>query len=147
MTHEIRDATPQDEAAWRGLWQEYLDFYGVRLDPAVTDRTWARMMTTEAPLKGRLAIDDGQIVGFALHLHHASTWVMGEDCYLEDLFLTASARGKGLGRALIEDLIALARAQGWHRLYWHTDKNNATARKLYDQFVQSDGHIRYRMTL
>ena len=60
---------------------------------------------------------------------------------------TPTARGLGLGRALIDDLIALARAKGWHRLYWHTDEANATARKLYDSFLPPDGHIRYRMAL
>jgi GNAT superfamily N-acetyltransferase len=144
---DIRDATPADEGAWRGLWQQYLDFYEVSLSPQVTDRTWARMMDAASPLRGRLAFLDGKMVGFALHMHHPSTWVMGDDCYLEDLFLAPHARGKGLGRALIEDLIAIARAKGWHRLYWHTDEGNTTARKLYDQFVTSDGHIRYRMTL
>ncbi len=144
---DIRDATPADEGAWRGLWQQYLDFYEVSLSAQVTDRTWARMMDDASPLRGRLAFLDGRMVGFALHMHHPSTWVMGDDCYLEDLFLAPDARGKGLGRALIEDLIAIARAKGWHRLYWHTDEGNTTARKLYDQFVTSDGHIRYRMTL
>ncbi|MES2846253.1 MAG: GNAT family N-acetyltransferase [Pseudomonadota bacterium] len=144
---DIRDATPADEGAWRGLWQQYLDFYEVSLSAQVTDRTWARMMDDASPLRGRLAFLDGRMVGFALHMHHPSTWVMGDDCYLEDLFLGPDARGKGLGRALIDDLIAIARAKGWHRLYWHTDEGNTTARKLYDQFVTSDGHIRYRMTL
>jgi GNAT superfamily N-acetyltransferase len=144
---DIRDATPADQGAWRGLWQQYLDFYEVSLSPQVTDRTWARMMDAASPLRGRLAFLDGKMVGFALHMHHPSTWVMGDDCYLEDLFLAPDARGKGLGRALIEDLIAIARAKGWHRLYWHTDEGNTTARRLYDQFVTSDGHIRYRMTL
>ncbi len=144
---DIRDATPADEGAWRGLWQQYLDFYEVSLSAQVTDRTWARMMDDASPLRGRLAFLDGRMVGFALHMHHPSTGVMGDDCYLEDLFLAPDARGKGLGRALIEDLIAIARAKGWHRLYWHTDEGNTTARKLYDQFVTSDGHIRYRMTL
>lgn len=144
---DIRDATPADEGAWRGLWQQYLDFYEVSLSAQVTDRTWARMMDDASPLRGRLAFLDGRMVGFALHMHHPSTWVMGDDCYLEDLFLAPDARGKGLGRALIDDLIAIARAKGWHRLYWHTDEGNTTARKLYDQFVTSDGHIRYRMTL
>ena len=87
------------------------------------------------------------MAGFALHLHHSSTWVMGEDCYLEDLFVQPSRRGAGVGRALIEDLITLARKRGWHRLYWHTDTENHSARRLYDRFVQTDGHIRYRLTL
>ena len=89
----------------------------------------------------------GEMVGFAIHHNHPSTWVLGNDCYLEDLFLTEAARGKGLGRALIEDLIALARARGWQRLYWHTDEGNTTARQLYDRFTPSDGHIRYRLKL
>ncbi len=87
------------------------------------------------------------MLGFALHHHHASTWVLGDDCYLEDLFVSEAARGLGIGRALIDDLIVLARAKGWHRLYWHTDAGNARARSLYDSYVLSDGHIRYRMSL
>ena len=72
---------------------------------------------------------------------------MGEDCYLEDLFVEDGARGQGLGRALIEDLMVLAKARGWHRLYWHTDAGNLPARRLYDRFIASDGHIRYRLPL
>ncbi len=143
----IRDAEPGDEAAWRGLWSQYLAFYDVTLTPEVTAATWARLMDPASPMKMRLAVVDGVPVGFAIHLHHPSTWVAGEDCYLEDLFLAPAARGKGLGRALIDDLIALARARGWHRLYWHTDEGNATARKLYDSYVQTDGHVRYRLRL
>ncbi len=143
----IRDAEPGDEAAWRGLWSQYLDFYAVDLTPEVTAATWARLMDPASPMKMRLAVVEGEPVGFAIHLHHPSTWVAGEDCYLEDLFLSPTARGKGLGRALIDDLIARARARGWHRLYWHTDEDNVTARKLYDSYVQTDGHVRYRMKL
>jgi GNAT superfamily N-acetyltransferase len=147
MSVTIRDAGPADEAAWRGLWAGFLEFYQTRLDPAVTDRTWARLMDPAAPLKARLAVVDGVVLGFAIHQHHPSTWVMGEDCYMEDLFVAPAARGQGLGEALIADLVALARTRGWHRLYWHTDATNATARRLYDRFVQPDGAIRYRMKL
>ncbi len=147
MTIVIRDATPQDEADWRALWRQYLDFYEVVLAPEVTVATWARLMDAESPVKARLAFDGGKMVGFAIHLHHPSTWVIGEDCYLEDLFLAPEARGKKIGKRLLDDLIALARAKGWQRLYWHTDEENAVARRLYDRFVKSDGHVRYRMTL
>ena len=108
----IRDAEPGDEAAWRSLWSQYLAFYDVTLTPEVTAATWARLMDPASPMKMRLAVVDGVPVGFAIHMHHPSTWVAGEDCYLEDLFLAPAARGKGLGRALIDDLIALARARG-----------------------------------
>ena len=147
MTATIRDAATGDESGWRDLWAQYLAFYEVTLAPEVTAATWARLMDPASPVKARLAFDAGEMVGFAIHLHHPSTWVLGEDCYLEDLFLSPEARGKGIGKALIDDLIALARSRGWQRLYWHTDEDNTTARRLYDRYTASDGHIRYRLKL
>lgn len=147
MPLTIRDATPEDETGWRSLWEAYLAFYAVNLAPEVTDATWARLMDPVSPLKARLALRDGRITGFAIHQHHPSSWVAGDDCYLEDLFVAETARGGGTGRALIDDLMALARAKGWHRLYWHTDEGNARARALYDSYTPSDGHIRYRLML
>jgi GNAT superfamily N-acetyltransferase len=144
---DLRDATPSDQSAFLGLWFDYLAFYRVSLDPQVTAATWARLMDGASPVKARLAVLDGQVQGFAIHMHHPSTWVATEDCYLEDLYVAETARGKGLGRALIDDLIALARTNGWARLYWHTNETNTRARALYDQYAASDGHIRYRLTL
>ena len=147
MTYEIRAAIAADQMAWDGLWQSYLTFYGVTLAPEVTAATWARIIDPAHRMGCRLALEDGQVTGFAIHHAHCSSWVAGEDVYLEDLFVAPHARGTGVGRALIEDLIALGRAQGWHRLYWHTGHDNLAARRLYDSFCEEDGHIRYRLTL
>lgn len=147
MSVVVRDAAAGDAVQWHGLWAQYLAYYNVQLDPAITAKTWSRLMDANSPVKMRLAVQGGDVLGFAIHHHHASTWVTGDDCYLEDLFVAPQARGNGIGRALIEDLQTLARARGFHRLYWHTDADNTTARKLYDSFVLSDGHIRYRLPL
>lgn len=145
MSLQIRDAQPQDQADWLKLWSDYLAFYNVDLAEEVTAHTWARVMDPVSRLSMRLAILDGQTVGFAIHHFHDSTWVKAPDCYLEDLFIDETIRGKGIGRALIDDLIAISKEKGWSRLYWHTDENNQRARKLYDSYVESDGHIRYRL--
>ncbi|MDZ4085720.1 MAG: GNAT family N-acetyltransferase [Tabrizicola sp.] len=144
---ELRDARPEDQSDFLRLWQGFCDSYDMTLPPEVTAFTWTRLMDPASPLTARLAVVDGTPQGFAIHQHHPSTWVLGDDGYLEDLFVAPKARGKGLGRALIEDLIAISRARGWRRLYWLTEIENATARHLYDQFCDNDGHIRYRMTL
>jgi hypothetical protein len=46
----------------------------------------------------------------------------------------------------MDDLVTICKDNGYCRLYWHTHEDNKTARKLYDQYVKSDGHIRYRIS-
>ncbi len=147
MTLTIATATAADETAFRRLWQGFLAYYNQPVPESTTAATWARIIDPAHRMTCRLAFDDGQALGFAIHHHHCSSWVPGDDVYLEDLFVDAAARGRGVGRALINDLIAIGRQNGWHRLYWNTNHDNATARRLYDSFCQDDGHIRYRLTL
>jgi GNAT superfamily N-acetyltransferase len=147
MTLEIRTVERSDEADWRRLWSGYLAFYKVDVTPEVTDRTWARILDAASPLTCRVAVLDGSLAGFAIHFTHPSTWVTTDDCYLEDLYVDEAIRGAGIGRALLDDLVAIAERNGWSRLYWHTDENNHRARKLYDSYVEVDGHVRYRMDL
>jgi GNAT superfamily N-acetyltransferase len=146
MTVTIRDATAADGTVWQALWAEYLAFYKTTLAPEITASTWARCLAPDSRLTLRLAEVDGTVQGFALHHWHESTWAIGPDCYLEDLFVSAGARGTGIGRALIDDLIAICRVQGHSRLYWMTDEGNARARSLYDSYTPTDGHLRYRIT-
>lgn len=143
----IRDVEPEDAAAWRALWQGYLDFYNVTLAPEVTAKTWARILDPDNRLNCRLALQGGTLTGFAVWHHHVASWSDRDDCYLEDLFVAPDARGHGIGRALIDDLAALARARGFGRFYWHTDQDNTRARALYDTYAQADGHVRYRHAL
>ena len=146
MTVTIRDARPEDETRWRALWDGYLAFYGVTVTPDITDATWRRVFDPASAIFMRVAEVDGEVKGFTLSLTHEGTWVRAPDCYLEDLFVDESARGHGVGRALLDDLVALCKKNGWARLYWHTEEGNVTARKLYDSYVKSDGHIRYRIS-
>lgn len=139
----IRSALPSDEAAWRKLWAGYCDFYGVRLQPTVTDRTWKRILDPDSAIMCIVAEVDGQVYGFANCVVHENTWESQPVCYLEDLFVLPSARGHGIGTALIEWLRNAMRAEGWSRLYWTTQASNHQARKLYDRFAQADGFVRY----
>ncbi|MEJ8308304.1 GNAT family N-acetyltransferase [Agrobacterium larrymoorei] len=145
MTLTIRDATSSDRDDWLRLWKAYLAFYKVDLPDDVSDNTWRRLLDPASRLSVRLAVLEGDVVGFAIHHFHESTWAKTPDCYLEDLFVDGTIRGKGIGRALIEDLIRICRENGWSRLYWHTDEANHRAQALYDSYVKSDGHIRYRL--
>ena len=142
----IRDIIAADYAGWRRLWDGYLAFYHQDLPEAVTARTWARLLEP-AGIFGRVAVRGDDVIGFYIAFTHPSTWVMGEDCYLEDLFVDPAARASGVGRALMADVEAVARAKGCARLYWHTDIDNTRARALYDSITPVGDVVRYRMEL
>lgn len=78
---------------------------------------------------------------------HEGSWSVRPTCYLEDLFVEPAARGAGVGRALLDQLVALGRDRRWTSIYWHTRAGNAQARKLYDRYTQADNFARYRLMI
>lgn len=96
MTVTIREARRDDEARWRALWADYLAFYGVGISDDITDLTWRRVFDPASAIFMRVAVVDDVVMGFALCLTHEGTWTSGLDCYLEDLFVDAEVRGRGL---------------------------------------------------
>ena len=145
MALEIRDAVAGDEAAWRPLWAGYLAFYRTDVPEEVTAFTWARILDAASRVSMRVAVEDGRMLGFAIHHYHDSTWDIAPEGYLEDLYVDETIRGKGVGRALVDDLIVISKRHGWRGIYWHTNEDNERARRLYDSYIKSDGHIRYRL--
>ena len=143
----IRDPAAADESGWRRLWAGNLAFYGEDLAEAVTAATWRRILDPASPVFARFAEADGTLVGMTVNVLHEGTWTAAPICYLEDLFVASEARGAGIGRALIADLVAMGTAKGWSRLYWHTKSGNVQARRLYERFVAADDFCRYRLVL
>lgn len=141
---------PQDRARWAELWRGYLDFYETSLPPEIYERTWQRLIAPEGPIRGlgaRLGGTTAPLVGITHYLYHAHAWTTKEVCYLQDLFVDSTARGRGCGRRLIEAVAAAARERGCHRLYWTTKEDNAIARSLYDRIARFNGFIRYDYAL
>ncbi len=140
----IRDIAPADRPQWDTLWAGYLDFYESHLSDDVTDITFARLLDPQAKMFALVAEKDGALVGFAHYVLHPGTWAIEDFCYLEDLFVAESARGLGLGRALIEAVYARADRLNCSRVYWLTHETNTQARALYDQVARHLGFIQYR---
>lgn len=143
----IRDAVPSDEPTWRKLWLDYLAFYEADVPEKVTARTWERLIRKQDGLLCRVAESSGVTCGFSLSVLHAGTWTTTPVCYLEDLFVAPEYRGRGIGEALVRDLVGLGKTCGWSGLYWHTQAGNQTARSVYDRFAKADDFVRYRLSL
>jgi GNAT superfamily N-acetyltransferase len=79
-----------------------------------------------------IAERNSEPVGMALFFPHYSTWTGTPALYLEDLFVTADARGTGAGFALMQALAKIAEDRGWARLDLSVLDWNP-ARKFYHQ--------------
>jgi GNAT superfamily N-acetyltransferase len=77
---------------------------------------------------------DSPPMGVAQVRFRYGLWWAAEDCLLEDLFVQAGARGKGLGRALVQGVIDLARERGCRRIELDANERNDTAVALYRAF-------------
>ena len=73
------------------------------------------------------------LVAFALYYIRYSTW-KGQTMYLEDIIVTESMRGKGIGKMLIEKLIEEAKEKGFKRITWQVLDWNEPAINFYKKF-------------
>jgi GNAT superfamily N-acetyltransferase len=80
-----------------------------------------------------IAEEDGQPIGFALFFHTFSTFLARPGIYLEDLFVLAEHRGRGVGRALLAHLAHLAVERGCGRLEWAVLNWNQEAIRFYER--------------
>ncbi|MCB1411595.1 MAG: GNAT family N-acetyltransferase [Xanthobacteraceae bacterium] len=140
----VRPVGRDEREAWSPLWAGYLAFYETSVPAETSDVTWRRLHDPAEPMHLLGAYVDGKLTGIVHYIFHRSTWTPGNYCYLQDLFVADSARGLGLGRALIEAVYDRAKAAGASRVYWLTQEGNAQARILYDQVADRPGFIQYR---
>jgi GNAT superfamily N-acetyltransferase len=147
----IRFVTREDHRQWLPLWIGYNAFYGrsgkTALADEITAMTWARFFDAGEPVYGLVAERGGELLGLAHYLFHRSTTSIEPTCYLQDLFTAGAARGKGVGRALIDAVYEQARMAGSARVYWQTHETNLTAMRLYDAVAERSGFVVYRKLL
>lgn len=144
---KVRKIEASDKAQWMELFRGYIVFYEADIPAEQYELTWNRLMDPNYECHGFVAELDGKVVGLTHYSFQTSTWAPVNYCYLEDLFTDPEVRGKGVGRALIDEVKAVAEAAGSSRLYWNTDATNETARKLYDSYVSVSGKVQYRIKL
>lgn len=148
QTPVIRPVERRDYDQWLPLWDGYNEFYErvgpTALPMAVTEMTWSRFFDAYEPVNALVAELDGRLLGLVHYIFHRTTTAIAPTCYLQDLFTTAEARGKGVGRALIEGVYDKARLAGTQRVYWLTHETNATAMLLYDRVAERSGFLQYR---
>ena len=148
MNIQVRPLLADDYDQWFELWQGYLNYYRTDLSADMTALTWQRLLDETSGIFGYGAVNAaGELSGFVHYLFHPVTWAKGPRCYLEDLFTSETARGQGVGRALIEAVYATAKDKGADQVYWLTEDYNTRAHYLYDKLAVKTPFIKYQNTL
>lgn len=136
---EIRQAKASDAAAVAHLLHafntEYEDFTpGVEV---LTERL-GELLRNEAIA---VLLAGEPAVGFALFRLRPSLWSKAEDTYLEELYVVPAHRGQGIGAALLDTAIELAREMGADHFELTTGEDDLAARALYESrsFTNREG--------
>ena len=127
----FRAARPSDVPA---LLDQMRDLYrqdGLRYRRAVARRALTGLL--RAPHFGRVFVIDagGTVAGYAVLTLSWSLAFKGSDAFIDELYVTPSFRGLGLGRQAVEFLVARCRAFGVQALHLEVERRNRRARVLY----------------
>lgn len=79
--------------------------------------------------------------GLAVLRFRAAIWSDAPECYLAELYVVPRHRGRGLGRALMQTAIDVARARGADHMDLGTSEDDVAARALYESldFINREG--------
>lgn len=142
-TPTVRPLAPTDETRWRVLFREYRTFYKLPESEDIVSRAWGWFMDPRHECKALVAEAHGEILGFAHHRRFSSPYTGTTGLFLDDLFTDPTARGRGVGRALIERLTEMAAAEGRAVVQWVTAEDNHRAQALYNTLATRTNWVTY----
>jgi GNAT superfamily N-acetyltransferase len=141
---EIRQLSDNDFINWKTLWKQYLEFYKTSVEDLVYETTFERLISSDHFSQNAfVAEQENELIGLVHYIYHPHNWKIEDVCYLQDLFVLKTARGTGVGRALIESVYLAADRNGTPIVYWLTQDFNEQARKLYDNIGTITSFIKY----
>jgi GNAT superfamily N-acetyltransferase len=134
----LRAAEPRDLPAIVGLIGELAAFEQLTHLLEVTPDKLRPHLFGDRPVAECLVADSGgTLVAFALFFTNFSTFLAKPGLYLEDLYVQPAQRSRGIGRALLQRLGALAVERGCGRFEWSVLDWNVNAIRFYEQMGAS----------
>jgi GNAT superfamily N-acetyltransferase len=132
----VRPASPADVPIILRFVRELAEYERALDQVVATEESLARNLFGQGFGRGPVAEAliggiDGRPEGFALFFSNFSTWLATSGIYLEDLYVTPAARGRGLGKRLLIRLAQIAVERGCGRLEWSVLNWNEPAIRFY----------------
>lgn len=135
MRPTIRPATPDDTPLILGFIRGLADYEKLTHQVEATEaKLRATLFGAKPAAECVLAFTDEETpAGFALFFTNYSTFLARPGLYLEDLFVVPAWRGRGIGKALLLYLAALANQRGCGRMEWSVLDWNQPAIDFYER--------------
>ncbi len=131
---EIRPATIHDVPLILRFIRALAEYERLAHECVATEASLHDSLFGERPgAEVRLAFVNGTPAGFALFFHNYSTFLAQSGLYLEDLFVDPPFRGRGVGRALLAHLAAIAQSRRCGRFEWSVLDWNTSAIGFYEK--------------
>ncbi len=129
---QIRVATSADAATILGFIMDLAEYEKLSHE-VVADEAKLRATLFDARPAAEVVIAEvsGAPAGFALFFQSYSTFLAKPGLYLEDLFVRPSARGHGVGSALLSALAQICVQRDYGRFEWSVLDWNEPAIRLY----------------
>ena len=129
IVRATREHLPRVLELMKGL----AEFENLLSEFRVTEALLERYLFAREPAAELLVGSVGEeIHGYALFFHNFSSFLGRPGMYLEDVYVEPSARGKGLGKAMLVEVIRIARARGCRRSEWVVLDWNQRAKHFYE---------------
>jgi GNAT superfamily N-acetyltransferase len=138
---QIRPATARDAAIILDMIAALADYEQLAHAVTATEQTIRESLFGAHPAaEVVIASVGGEPAGFALFFHNYSTFLAQRGLYLEDLFVKPAYRGRGIGRALLEHLAAIAVERNCGRFEWSVLDWNEPAIGFYKKLGAEPMH-------
>jgi len=145
----IRPAVVADVPLIRELIEGLAEYERLRHECVATDDLLRSTLFGERPMAEVVIAEFARVpAGFALFFHNYSTFLARPGIYLEDLYVKPALRGRGIGKALLQHLAALAVSRNCGRLEWSVLDWNVDAIGFYKSLgaTPQDEWTVYRVT-
>lgn len=143
MSVTVRPVSQTDKADWDTLYSAYAEFYHVEQTAEMRDRVWEWLFDKAEECEGLVAEKDGAVIGIAHFRPFARPLASARGLFLDDLFVSPSARGSGAADALIDEIRTEAKARGCTVIRWITAEDNYRARSVYDRMAERTAWVTY----
>jgi GNAT superfamily N-acetyltransferase len=129
---KLRKALPEDAPLILSYIRELAEYERAPEKAVATEADLRHFVFSEAPLAFVVMAEwAGRPAGFALYFFNFSTWEGKAGLYLEDLWVRPEFRGKGIGKALLKRLAAIALERGCARYVWQVLDWNTPSIEFY----------------